>query len=260
MLDPGIGGAFDGRPAERGRGTPAPEAGSVRNPSGRGWGDGGARLSIPPSGDGGAIESGSVTGFGSDPFGGRPNPFGKPVERGDAGDVVAPPPRPAPAHGRLGGGFRPDDLPPPTEAFPTGPPPTGDARVHALLVSLGWIAALAAGGLGGYLLGLNRGAERRRRSLEPRQLDLAGEVAETADSLMAAAAAGEAGRFEACVNRLRERVGRTAVLLDDRAAGAVRDLVAAATTAPPAESGRDRQLETAYDGLVAALRRSVRGG
>ncbi|MFH5804775.1 hypothetical protein [Alienimonas sp. DA493] len=212
-------------------------------------------------------ESGSGVESGSDLFGGRPNPFGRPSERlsNDPG-VIAPPPRPRTAAPRsraeLGGGFDPNELPSPGDAPPPPPPPSNDARVHALLVSLGWIAALVAGGIAGYLLGLSRGAERRRRSLEPRQLDLAGEVAETADSLMAAANAGEAGRFEACVDRLRERVGRTAVLLDDRSAAAVRNLVAAATTGSPTEpqADRDARLQSAYDGLVVALRRSVRGG
>ncbi|NNJ27765.1 hypothetical protein [Alienimonas chondri] len=212
--------------------------------------------SYSESGSGVATESGSGI------FGGRPDPFGHPSYRPMDAGIIAPPPRPRVARpaprdrASLGGGFDPNDLPPPSEA-----PPQGDARVHALLVSLGWIAALVAGGLGGYLLGLNRGSERRRRSLEPRQLDLAGEVAETADSLMAAADAEEAGRFEACVDRLRERVGRTAVLLDDRAAGAVRELVSAATTGPPSEKSVDRsaRLQAAYDGLVSALRKSVRG-
>ncbi len=213
----------------------------------------------------GEIESGSGL------FGGRffqseapesgaiaPAPRSRTAPRADA-RPLAPPHAAAPApryDSRLGGGFDPLDLPPPTEA---GPPP-GDSRVHALLVSLGWFAALAAGGLGGYLLATSRGGERRRRSLEPRQLDLAGEIAETADSLMAAADGEEAGRLQACVERLRERAGRTAVLLDDRSAGAVRDLISAATTGPPSEptAARTARLQTSYDKLVAALRQSVR--
>ena len=200
---------------------------------------------------------------GSGPFGGLPDPFLAPEP---APRVRAPPPRrdppPAPTNrppALPGGGFDAADLPPP--AVPTeadAAPPPGDARVHALLVSLGWIAALAAGGLAGYLLGVGRGEERRRRSLEPRQLDLAGEIAETADSLLAAAERGEADRYGACVDRLRERVGRTAVLLDDRAADAVRGLVAAAGAAPP--TGEAGKLEAAYRGLLGTLRRSVRGG
>ena len=179
--------------------------------------------------------------------------------------LTAPPPRPrvaqpAPRDGRsLGGGFDVEELPPPSEA--DAPPPPADARVHALLVALGWIAALVLGGAAGYLLGAGRGSNRHLRSLEPRQLDLAGEVAETADSLMAAAGAEEAGRYHACVDRLRERVGRTAVLLDDRASHAVQNLVAAASAGPPTEAGTDRdaRLQAAYDGLVQALRKSVRG-
>ena len=193
-------------------------------------------------------ESGSGVSVGRDPLGGRPDPFAEP------------PLRPKPP--ALGGGFDADDLPPAAvrSARPADdPPPAGDARVHALLVALGWIAALAAGGFAGYLLGVGRGEERRRRNLEPRQLDLAGEVAETADSLLAAADANEADRFAACTNRLRERVGRTAVLLDDRAADAVRRLVSTAAAGPPTgDAGRDA-LRVGYDGLVGALRRSVRG-
>ncbi|MEM9702824.1 MAG: hypothetical protein AAF907_10330, partial [Planctomycetota bacterium] len=200
---------------------------------------------------------------GSGTFGGRPDPFG-----GWEPGVIAPPPRPSvqrgSADGRAGlrsappgGGWDEENLPSDSGA---GPPP-GDPRVHALLVSLGWLAALVAGGVAGYLLGLGRGAERRQRSLEPRQLDLAGEVVETADSLMAAAAAEEAGRFGSCVDRLRERVGRTAVLLDDRSAEAVRRLVADATDGVPDEPMPQRaaRLQPAYDALVTALRRSVRG-
>lgn len=204
----------------------------------------------PESGSGVEAESGSG------PFGGRPNPFAAP---GPQSGVSAPPPRPRPgsrlASGGMGGGFDPSELPSPTEAGP--PPPPGDARVHALLVSLGWIAALVLGSFAGYFAGLSRGDDRRRKSLAPRQLDLAGEIAETADSLMAAADADEPGRYQACVERLRERVGRTAVLLDDRSAEAVRGFVAAAANEPVAERGA--KLQSAYDGLVAALRKSVRG-
>ena len=192
-------------------------------------------------------ESGSGVSVGLDPLGGRPDPFAASRTR----------PKP-PA---LGGGFDADDLPPAAvrPVRPADPPPAGDARVHALLVALGWIAALAAGGFAGYLLGVGRGEERRRRNLEPRQLDLAGEVAETADSLLAAADAGEPDRFAACAARLRERVGRTAVLLDDRAADAVRRLVSTAAAGPPTDDAGREGLRASYDGLVGALRKSVRG-
>ncbi|QDT15998.1 hypothetical protein [Alienimonas californiensis] len=260
-FDPLPDGAYDNPPRFRGESGSGTQNGGVSPPPIFWDGDSWIRATIPPDG---SSESGSGVESGSDPYGGRPNPFGRPSERfSGAPGVIAPPPRPRTAEPRsraeFGGGFDPNELPPPSD---TPPPPGGDARVHALLVSLGWIAALVAGGIAGYLLGLSRGAERRRRSLEPRQLDLAGEVAETADSLLAAANAGEAGRYEACVDRLRERVGRTAVLLDDRSAGAVRELVAAATTGSPTEPqvDRDVRLQTAYDGLVHALRRSVRGG
>ena len=202
----------------------------------------------PPAGGSGP-EAGSGVGGEqpTDPLGGRPDPFAAPRTR--------PPPPP------LGGGFDADDLPPAAvrPARPANPPPAGDARVHALLVALGWIAALAAGGFAGYLLGVGRGEERRRRNLEPRQLDLAGEVAETADSLLAAADANEADRFAACTARLRERVGRTAVLLDDRAADAVRRLVSTAAAGPPTDEAGREGLRASYDGLVGALRKSVRG-
>ena len=190
-------------------------------------------------------ESGSGAPRGGDPRGGHLELF------------VPPPTRPPP----LGGGFDADDLPPAAvrPVRPDSPPPAGDARVHALLVALGWIAALAAGGFAGYLLGVGRGEERRRRNLEPRQLDLAGEVAETADSLLAAADANEADRFAACAARLRERVGRTAVLLDDRAADAVRRLMSTAAAGPPTDEAGREGLRASYDGLVGALRNSVRG-
>ena len=207
-----------------------------------------------------AAESGSET------IDGRSESFAKPEQFSTrsleplASDPQPRDARPAPRDGRsLGGGFDVEELPPPSELGDPRPP--ADARVHALLVSLGWIAALALGGAAGYLLGAGRGSNRHLRSLEPRQLDLAGEVAETADSLMAAAGAEEAGRYHACIDRLRERVGRTAVLLDDRASHAVQNLVAAATAGPPTEAGADRdaRLQAAYDGLVQALRKSVRG-
>ena len=143
------------------------------------------------------------------------------------------------------------------------PPGTGAAaELRSLLVGFGWIAAALAGAAAGYLLGVRREDERRRRNLEPRQLDLAGEVAEVADSLLAAADSSEADRFAACIERLRERIGRTAVLLDDPTADAVRNLVrtAESRSSGSGDGAPRTDVRAAYDRLVATLRRSVRGG
>ena len=138
----------------------------------------------------------------------------------------------------------PPPIPLPADAADADP-----ARVRTLLVGFGWLAALAAGLLGGALLSGLGGRRRDPRPLENRRLDLAGEIAETADSLLAAADAEEAGRLAACRDRLRERAGRAAVFLDPGVAAAIRSLVAANEA-----GGRT----AAYGRLIAALRSGVR--
>ena len=137
---------------------------------------------------------------------------------------------------------------PPPVPLPADVADADPDRVRTLLVGFGWLAALAVGLIGGaFLAGMNT----RRNLLGPlgvRRLDLAGQIAETADSLLAAADDGEAGRMAACQDRLRERIGRAAVFLAPEVAAAIRSLVAAS------DAG-ERSAE--YQRLIAELRAGV---
>ena len=260
-----------------------PESGST--PVGDGvFDDGGyrgSRVSVFPAlpgetGGGATPEAGSTTAGGRPPAGTAllaPLPAGTggdppAANGGDAADMgdgadgpAATPPRPRPAGPGAPGVAPTPDVPPPAGAPRPADPSTAGALRRpgrsrdALPAVLAGIAALAAGLLAGYLLGTGGRAEKLRKGLEPRQLDLAGEVAEAADSLRAAARRGETDRLAACTDRLRERAGRVRVLLDDATAAAMTDLVTAAEADP---TKNPAALEAAYEQLVRALRAGVR--
>ena len=140
-----------------------------------------------------------------------------------------------------------ESIPPPVP-LPADAADGDPEAVRVLLVGFGWLVALAVGLIGGAALAGANARRNRSGPLESRRLDLAGEIAETADALLAAADDGAAARLAACRDRLRERGGRAAVFLGDGVADAVRRL-----------SSVDADRGAAYARLIAALQAAVRG-